>query len=123
MADVIRKIKSFFLELQKKDDEIKRQWLIGLTSASMLIVLGLWIISMNSTIKKLGDSEDVKSETGLGTTFLQGFEITAGAMEKEMSGFYEKIQNLLKTTNSVTIQPTNMNFSNDIEPVTPKKFP
>ncbi len=123
MAEVIQKIKSFFTGLSQKDEQIKKQWLIGLTSASMLIILALWIISLNSTIKVLSGPEKAKTETGFGTAFSQGAKVISGKIGKSLSELSDKVQSYVATTNSVTIQPINLNFSNNIEPITPKKFP
>lgn len=123
MQEIIQKINSFFSEIRKKDQETKKQWLIGLTSASMLIVLVLWIISMNLTIKKLGGQEKIAAESGIGSTFYQGLKVVGGKVGGSLSEISDQIQSYVETTNSVTIQPTNLNFSNNIEPVTPKKFP
>lgn len=123
MTEVIRKIRSFFADLQEKDEQSKKQWLIGLTSISMLIILALWIISLNSTLKTLTGPENEKIETGFSATLSQGMKIVAGEIGKVLSKFSDKVQSYISTTNSVTIQPTNLDFSNNIDSVTPKKFP
>lgn len=123
MNEIIRKLKSFFADLQEKDEQAKKKWLIGLTSASMLIILVLWIISLNSTLKTLSGPEDERSKTGFGATLSQGLKVVGGEIGKNLSEISDKLQSYIATTNSVTIQPVNLNFSNDIEPVTPKKFP
>lgn len=123
MNEVIRKIKSFFADLQEKDEQEKKRWLIGLTSASMLIILILWIISLNSTLKTLSGPEKIETENGFLSTLSQGTKVVGGIIGKNLSEISDKIQSYVATTNSVTIQPVNLNFSNNIEPVSLKKFP
>ena len=123
MTEVIHKIKSFFADLQEKDEQTKKHWLIGLTSASMLIILVLWMISLNSTLKTLGGPENNTAKTEFGEILSQGMKAIGGNIGKSLSEVSDKIQNYAATTNSVTIQPVNLNFSNNIESITPKKFP
>ena len=123
MTEVIHKIKSFFADLQEKDEQTKKHWLIGLTSASMLIILVLWMISLNSTLKTLGGPENNTAKTEFGEILSQGMKAIGGNIGKSLSEVSGKIQNYAATTNSVTIQPVNLNFSNNIESITPKKFP
>ncbi len=123
MNETIRKITSFFGELRQKDEQTKKQWLIGLTSASMLVVLGLWAVSLNSTLKKLSGPEKSKDAEGFGETISQGMNIVGAKIGKSVSEISDKIRDFAATTNSVTIQPTNINFSENMEPIAPKKFP
>ncbi len=123
MKNIIQHLQNFFLELQHKDQPTKKKWLIGLTSASMLAVLALWAMSLNSTLKTLSAPDNAKSGTGFAETLSEGMKIVGGKIGKGLSEISDKIQSYIATTNSVTIQPTNLDFSKNIEPVKPKKFP
>ncbi|GEM_PF-1884912 len=123
MNEAVRKLKSFFADLQEKDEQTKKQWLTGLTAGSMLIILAMWALSLNSTLKTLSGPEPEKSETGFGATLSQGMKVIGGQIGKSLSEVSDKIQSYVATTNSVTIEPVNLNFSENIESITPKKFP
>ncbi len=123
MTGAIQKIKSFFGGLREKNEQEKKRWIIGLTSASMLIVLALWAISMNSTIKKLSGPEKTEAETGFTAALSKGAGVVGGKIGKVLSEMSDKIQSYIATTNSVTIQPTNLDFSKNIDTISPQKLP
>ena len=61
---MLNKIENFFTNLQKENESIKKQWLIILTSASMLIVTVFWGFYFNATIKTIQTTEISDQETG-----------------------------------------------------------
>lgn len=120
---LIRKINDFIGGLQKKDESEKRQWLIASTAISMTLVLILWGFYFSATIKNLSNKETAQSKNGFGATFSQGMKVISDKIGLQISKTMESAQNYVKATNSVTIQPTNLEISNNIEPIAPKKFP
>jgi len=119
----LQKINDFIIELQKKDEPAKVKWLISSTTISMVIVLILWGFYFSSTIQNLNAKEAAPSKNGFGATFSQGMKVVSDKIGLQMSKAMESAQEYMKATNSVTIQPTNLEFSNNVEPITPNKFP
>lgn len=119
----LQKINDFVGELQKKDDQTKRQWLISSTAVSMTLVLILWGFYFSSTIQNLSARESSQGRNGFGATFNQGLKVITDKIGLQISKTMESAEVYLKATNSVTIQPTNLEFSNSVEPITPNKFP
>lgn len=118
----LRKINDFVGELQKKNDQEKRQWLIASTAVSMTIVLVLWGFYFSSTIRNLSEQKSARS-SGFGATFNQGLKVISDKIGLQISKTMESAETYLKATNSVTIQPTNLEFSAEVEPINPNKFP
>lgn len=119
----LQKINDFVAELQNKDEQTKKQWLISSTAVSMTLILILWGFYFSSTIKNLSNKESTQSRNGFGATFNQGLKVISDKIGLQISKTMESAEAYLKATNSVTIQPTNLEFSNSVEPITPNKFP
>ncbi len=121
---LLQKINDFVGELQKKNDREKRLWLIVSTAISMVIILIIWGFSFSSIIQNLGEQESTPKQNQFIATFRQGIKVIGEKIGLQMSKAVEEAQTYMQATNSVTIQPTNLNFSNTtLEPITPKKFP
>lgn len=119
----LQKINDFVGELQKKNEQEKKQWLIASTTISMTLVLILWGFYFSSTIQNLSARESAQSKNGFGATFNQGLKVISDKIGLQISKTMESAEVYLKATNSVTIQPTNLEFSNSVEPIAPNKFP
>lgn len=119
----LHKLNDFIGELQEKDEPTKRKWLISSTAVSMTIVLILWVFYFSSTIQTLNNPEAAQRKNSFSATFSQGIKVIGGKIGFQISKAMESAREYLKSTNSVTIQPTNLEFSNSVEPITPNKFP
>lgn len=118
------KIKDFFLKLRQKDETTKRLWLIVLTSASMLFIIGFWGIYFNATIKNLGRGKIASEPNQFLEIFKNGIKEISRMGGAQLNKSAAKLQDLMKKTNSVTIQNADVNFTvNNLEPVEPQKLP
>lgn len=109
---MLQNIQNFFLDLRHKDQFAKKNWIFAMASAVMLVIFLIWLFYINAAIKNLNVRENFAGKTGFFATLRQGAEVIS-----------KKIQNYAGKTNSVTIQPANITFNANIQPITPKKFP
>lgn len=100
---MFNKIQNFFLELQQRDQETKKRWLMILSFVSMAAVVFVWLIYLGSTVKNLGEAPDRKSAE-FSNTFKNGLAIILGKAGSELSQAFAVLQEFAKKTNSVTIQ-------------------
>ncbi len=120
---LLHAINNFVRQLQKKDEQTKKQWLIGSTAASMVLVLIFWGFYFSATIQSLSDKKTAPDGIGFAATLSQGMKVIGDKIGSQISTIMESAQRYTQSANSITIQPTAINFSNNIEPITPKKFP
>lgn len=118
-----QKISHFIGDLQKSDEAVKKRWLIGSTAISMTLVLIMWAFYFSSTIQNLNSKDSADNGIGFAATFSQGLKVISGKIVDQLNKTMESAQEYMKATNSVTIQPTSLEISNNIEPIAPKKFP
>ena len=91
---MFNKLKKKLAEIQNSDEQTKKRWLIGMSAIAMVIVVGLWLIYVNSTIESLGGSQEVsKSSDSIG--FLQVFEtglkVVGKSVKNEVKNLISKI--------------------------------
>lgn len=87
-------IRDFVEKLQNSDDAVKKRWLIGLSAATIILVIGLWVVYLNFTIDKIGESEQ---EAPSGTSFWQVLKTGSGKA-------FSKIVGIIKTERTITIE-------------------
>ncbi|MBI3046271.1 MAG: hypothetical protein HYY86_01865 [Candidatus Harrisonbacteria bacterium] len=117
------KIQNFFLKLQQEDEATRKRWLIILTSGTMAVVVSLWLVYLNFTIKALAP-EPPKEEAGFFKTSANGLQIISQETALKISQLSAYLKSLANQTNSITIQPANINLIlEDLETVKPKKLP
>ncbi len=117
-------IKKFFLELREKDETTKKWWLVALASASMLFVISFWGFYLNSTIKNLAQEKPKSQPNQLLEIFKNGIKEISIMGGEQLNKSMAKLQDLMKKTNSVTIQNADINFTvKNLEPVEPRKLP
>jgi len=121
---MIRTITNFVIELQKSDEGTKRRWLVILTASTMLIVLVLWSIYINITIKSLGSQEVKSAQSDFSSTFRTGTMVLLKELGAKINELAYQLKSLAETTNSITIQPANINVvMPNLENIAPKKLP
>ena len=120
---MIEKIQNFFLNLQQEDEATRKRWLIILTSGTMAVVVSLWLVYLNFSVKAL-TSDPPKDEAGFFKTSANGLQIISQEAALKISQLSAYLKILASQTNSITIQPANINLIlEDLEAVKPKKFP
>lgn len=119
---MLTKIQNFFLELRQSDQENKKRWLVILTSAAMILIISFWIIYFNLTIKNLSQKEESASQ--FWETMKVGLGVIYQKTASELSRASANLQEILKKTNSVTIQAENFQtVMPNLEEIKPKKLP
>ncbi|MEK9170369.1 MAG: hypothetical protein AAB674_01855 [Patescibacteria group bacterium] len=125
---MLNKIENFFTNLQKENESIKKQWLIILTSASMLIVTVFWGFYFNATIKTIQTTEISDQETGA-DNFLavvkNGTDIISKETGLKLSKMISAVQSIAGKTNSIIINKTNSDLliKKDMEKIAPRTLP
>ena len=120
---MLQNIQNFFIDLRRKDQFAKKNWILAMALAVMLIIFLIWIFYINTVIKNLNTMENSKNKSGFFSTLQQGMEIISSKIGSQASKTFENVQNYAGKTNSVTIQPANISFTTNIKSITPQKFP
>ncbi len=119
-----RTITHFILDIQKSDEETKKRWLIIFTSSAMILVLILWSIYINITVQSLGNQEVRAAQSDFSSTFQAGLTVLLKELGVKLNELAYQLKSLVETTNSITIQPANVNVvMPNLENIIPKKLP
>ena len=120
---MLQKIQNFFLDLQESDEATKKRWLAILTSGSMLVVVGLWGVYINLTIKDLGEKNRNQAPAFL-ETFKNGLAVLSKEAGSKVSQLMANLQAATSRTNSITIKQENFNaVLQGLDEISPKKLP
>ncbi|MDO8557159.1 MAG: hypothetical protein Q7R98_01715 [Candidatus Jorgensenbacteria bacterium] len=65
-------------EIQRANDDVKRRWLIILSSAAMIIVIGLWFLYLNVSIPALIQGKPDVSASGATSTMDSAHSASSG---------------------------------------------
>lgn len=112
------KINKKIKELQKAPDRVKTRWLIGATTLSMTIVIGLWVVYLNATLPRIsktetenkGISESPKKESFFSTFNLglnavgEDFKEKFGILKNQLNQNAGDIKNKLEKNNEFSIE-------------------
>lgn len=58
-----QKLKKQLEKIQNSDETTKKRWFIGTTAVAMILVVGLWLIYINSTINSLNSNSQNQGPT------------------------------------------------------------
>ena len=79
-------IKKHVARIQESDDRIKKRWVIGSSAATMLVVIGLWLMYMNFMIKNVNQPEN-QNPPAISSTFWQvfktGLKVVGGSIKEQ----------------------------------------
>ncbi|OGY66928.1 MAG: hypothetical protein A3H63_02390 [Candidatus Harrisonbacteria bacterium RIFCSPLOWO2_02_FULL_45_10c] len=118
------KIQDFFTALQKKDDLIKKRWLIFFTASSMLVVITLWSFYLSATIRSFNSEPQQAVAPGASETFRNGLVIVSSKIMAELRDWRSAVMSFIGQTNSVTIQGASLNFvTQSTEDIKPRTLP
>ena len=109
------KIKNFFLNLQTKDEATKKNWLILLSAASMIVVITLWGFYVNYSIQDLREVRE-NNNPGFFQTFKNGLGVTAKELISQTGQLINTLESLAKKTNSITIEPSDLKNTQNPKP-------
>ncbi len=64
-----QKLKKQLEKIQNSGEATKKRWFIGATAVAMILVVGLWLIYINSTVNSLGNNSQNQEPQGSTTEF------------------------------------------------------
>ena len=89
-------IKKHVERVQKSDDRTKKRGGIGSSAATMLVVIGLWLMYMNFMIKNVGQVEQTENQSppANSSTFWQvfktGLKVVGGSIKEQFKQITEE---------------------------------
>ena len=114
---------AFIKKLQNSPHHVKRNWLIGLSSGSGLLVVALWLGYLNLIVKPTAPVAVIE-KPGVAATFGKGVEIVFGEAKKGSEKLTGSVKEALGTTNEISIQKPEEDFILDgLEPVKKTTIP
>lgn len=91
MNKLLNKLK----QIQESDETTKKKWLIIMTVAAMIIVISLWLVYINYSIKSVDNGVGAinleKSETDFLEVFKKGLGVVGNSVKEKIKNFGYKI--------------------------------
>ena len=82
---MFKNLKTFLQKIQNSDEATKKRWLIGATAISMILVISLWLVYIQSTVKSIGDNiKDQESTIGFWQIFKNGLVIVFNSVKENI---------------------------------------
>lgn len=82
---MFKKLKVFLQKIQNSDEATKKRWLIGATAISMILVIGLWLVYIQSTVESIGNNiEDQESTIGFWQIFKNGLVVFFNSVKENI---------------------------------------
>jgi uncharacterized Rmd1/YagE family protein len=82
---MFRNLKTFLQKIQNSDEATKKRWLIGATAISMILVIGLWLVYIQSTVKSIGNNiGDQESTVGFWQIFKNGLVVIFNSVKENI---------------------------------------
>lgn len=72
---MFERLKNFLRRIQNSDEATKKKWLIGASAVSMILVVGLWLIYIQSTIKVITNQTEEESVIGFWQVLKNGLRV------------------------------------------------
>lgn len=90
---MFKKLKVFLKKIQNSDEATKKRWLIGATAVSMILVIGLWTIYINSAIKFAPESAKNQEEPIIGfwQIFKNGSMVILNSIKENVKNIISEI--------------------------------
>jgi len=102
---MFKKIKVFLEKIQNSDEKTKKRWLIGASAVSMILVVGLWFIYINSTVKSLGENINNQKPTfGFWQIFKNGLVIVFNSIKGKVENGINVIVSEITRSRTITIE-------------------
>lgn len=87
-----RKLNKFIGKIQHSDEATKKRWLIVSSAIAMILVISLWLVYINWTIKSVGDNVEKQNlEPGFWQIFKTGLNITSESIWNGIKNSVSKI--------------------------------
>jgi len=87
-----QKLKIQLEKIQNSDEAVKKRWLIGATAVAAILVIGLWLIYLNSAgSPSIDTSENQGPATSFWSILKNGLTIIADSIKESVKTFILKI--------------------------------
>ncbi len=86
-----QKIKKTLKSIQNSDEANKKRWLIGASAASMIIVVGLWLIYLKFTVESGSPSVEAKESVGFWQILKNGLVIIFQSIKENITNFISEL--------------------------------
>lgn len=86
-----QKLKNKLQQVQKSDERTKKYWIVILSGISMTIVVAVWFVYLNSTIKRVEEESTKQLETTFWQVFRTGLEIVGNSIKEKSADLIYKI--------------------------------
>lgn len=89
---MFKNLKKYLSKIQNSDEATKKRWLIASSAVAMILVIGLWLIYINWTIKSIGDNiEKQNAEPGFWQIFKTGLKVVCKSAWNNIENIVSKI--------------------------------
>ncbi len=93
-----KNVKNFLVKLQNSSEQTKKRWLIGLSAASMILIIIFWLSFLNSAIDRVATPQPEEiSGIGFWQVFKTGLTTIGGSMKENAGNLFSKLSTELKT--------------------------
>lgn len=91
---MFEKLKNKFQEIQESDEQTKKRWLVGLSAATMIVVIFLWLALFNFSFEK-SEATDTEQESVVNFfgTFENGLKSIGGSVKEGVENLKNEIIN------------------------------
>lgn len=73
---MFKSLKKYLKKIQNSDEATKKRWLIVSSAIAMVLVISLWLVYINWTIKSVGDNVEKQNlEPGFWQIFKTGLKV------------------------------------------------
>jgi hypothetical protein len=102
---MFQKMKAKLEKIQNSSEKVKRRWLIIATIISMILVISLWLIYIDSSSIWANNNkeENKESTTGFWDVFKTGTGVITGSIKENINDLISK----LKSDRTIDVNPAN----------------
>ncbi|MEK7554399.1 MAG: hypothetical protein AAB518_00215 [Patescibacteria group bacterium] len=117
---MIQRITMFVRKLQNSPEATRRRWLIGLSGASAVLVVLLWVSYLDAIVEPTQAPRANIQEPGFVATFGKGVQVVIGEAKESGERFSGSVKEILGGTNEITFQKPPEDFILDSLPPVPR---
>jgi len=106
-------MKRLLEEIRASEERVRKRWLIGLSSVTMAIVIGLWLVYINvlvgsETEVEISDNKDLVQSPGIAQTFKAGLVFIIDKLKTSSKGALGYLGNIFNYSNEINITQENL---------------
>ena len=97
---MLKFLKTKLERIRRSDDSVKKRWVFGASAASMILIIALWLLSLNNLIAPAVNSKAPIEEPGFWQIMKSGLAEAANSIKKQLNDLISK----LEEERSITIE-------------------